>query len=279
VPEGKRLLRKGLKSLDEIGVPGQAVAASAWWINACCWFDERDIEKVEQAALEVWDPIDPMWFHFGSFIENHMIDLIGYQPVLKMLAENEATASYQIAGSRDTVSALGHVLRMLALEKVPIISLPEICERFAESREEGLDAISIVERIRRMPAIRENLPGNEKVNEKRRDLLRLSEDFEKLIENSIHREGTCSVLAIEPGPCQEALSAIRTEIEKGPGFIALLVEKEEIRPFVRRLVELEFPYFWVLSRQEVEDERDKRVAESRVIKDRLIRLPNEVLPQ
>ena len=274
VPEGKRLLKKGLEGLEEIGVPGEAVDKSAWWINACCWFDESDLEKVEQAALEVWDPIDPMWLHFGNVIRNHMIDFIGHQAVLKMLSENEATASYQIAGSPETVSALGHVLRMLAMEKVPITSLPEICERFVESHEEGLDAISIVERIRRLPAIRENLPGNDKST----PLLRLSNDFEKLIENSIHREGACSVLAIEPVPCQEALKAIRDEVEKGPDVMALLVEKEEIRPFARRLVELEFPYFWVLSRAEVEDEKDKTVAESRVIKDRFIRLPDEVVP-
>jgi tetratricopeptide (TPR) repeat protein len=275
VPERKRLLTKGLESLKEIGVPGEEVDSSAWWIQSYCWFDESDIEKVEQAALELWGPIDPMWLHFNNFIRNHMIDLIGYEAVLKMLSENEATAQYQIAGSPETVSALGHVLRMLAMEKVPITSLPEICERFVESHEGSLDTISIVERIRRMPSIRENLPGNEKST----PLLRLSDDFKKLIENSIHREGACSVLAIEPVPCQEALSAIRDEVKKGPDVMALLVEKEEIRPFVRRLVELEFPYFWVLSRPEVEDEKNKTVAESRVIKDRFIRLPNEVLPQ
>jgi tetratricopeptide (TPR) repeat protein len=274
VPEGKRLLKKGLESLQEIGVAGEEVDRSAWWINSCCWFDESDVEKVEQAALEVWAAIDPMWLHFGYLIRNHMIDLIGYQSILKMLSENASTASYQITGSPETVSALGHVMRMLAMEKVPITALPEICERFVESHEEGLDAISIVERIRRVPTIRENLQGNDKNT----PLLRLSEDFEKLIQNSIRREKACSVLAIEAAPCQEALSAIRDAVEKGPNVMALLVEKEEIRPFVRRLVELEFPYFWVLSRPEVEDEKNKSVAESRVIKDRFIRLPGEVMP-
>jgi tetratricopeptide (TPR) repeat protein len=275
LPAGERLLKTGLENLKEIGVAGKEVDSSAWWISNCCWFDEGDLEKVEQAALAVWSPIDPMWLHFNTFIGNHMIDLIGYQPVLKMLAENKATASYQIAGSPQTASALGHVLRMLAMEKVPINSLPEILERFAESREEGLDTISIVERIRRVPAIRENLLGNDKNT----PLLRLSEDFENLIENSIHRDGPSSVLAIEPGPCQEALTAIREEVEKGPQYMALLVEKEGIRPFVRRLVELEFPYFWVLSRPEVEDEKDKTVAEGRIIKDRIIRLPSEGVQQ
>lgn len=271
VPEGKRLLKHDIDKLNEIGIPGTKVDRLAWWIQEYCWIDETDVEKVEQAALSVWAPLDPMWLHFNNFIRNHMSDLIGYEQVLKKLIENETTASYQLAASPDTVSTLEHVLRMLAMEKVPLTSLPEICERFAECREEGMDSILIVERIRRMPSLRGKLPGNEVSI----PLLRLSTEFEKLMEKSISRVGNCSILAIEPVQCQEALSAIREEVQKGPASMALLVENEEIRPFVRRLVELEFPYFWVLSRPEVADEKDDTVLESRLIKDRFVRLPDE----
>jgi tetratricopeptide (TPR) repeat protein len=266
---GKRLTKNPVTSLEDIGVEGEAPVE--WWLSGYSWFDEKDLVKVEQAFLPVGGPLEAMWLHFDTFLRNHMLDLIGYQPVLKMLTQNKSPAAYQLAGSPTTVSALSHVLRMLAMEKVPLTSMQEICDRFAEDYEEGLGPIAIVERIRQLPSIRPQLQGNN------RDvlLLPLSEAFEKLIQDSIHREGNSEVLAIDPLLCQEALASIREEVAKGPAFIALLVEKAEIRPHLRRLVELEFPYFWVLSRPEVEDEKDKSLAENRILKNRVLRLPNE----
>jgi tetratricopeptide (TPR) repeat protein len=271
VPQGKRLAKKPA-SLADIGVPCEK-PENAWWLSDYCWFDEKDLVKVEQAALDIWSQIAPMWLHFGNFVRNHIIDFIVYQRVLKMLTENEASGAYQLAGSPVTVSALTHILRMLASERVPMTSLPEICERFAEFHEEGLDPIEIVERIRLIPSIRSQLPGNGPDI----SLLKLSNGFEKLMEDSIHREGNCSLLAMEPTICQEGLSAIRDEVTQGPSFMAILVENPRIRPFMRRLVELEFPNLFVLSRPEVEDEKDKTVVENRILKNRAIRLPDETV--
>lgn len=264
VPNGKRLTKNPVRSLEEIGVHGEEPVE--WWWRGYSWFDEKDLVKVEQAALGVAGPLESMWLHFDNFLSNHMLDLIGYQPVLKMLTQNKSPTAYQLAGSATTVSALSHVLRMLAMEKVPLTSMQEILDRFAEDYEEGLGPIAIVERIRQLPAIRPHLPGNTP----NVHLLRVSEAFEKVIQDSIHRDGNSEVFAIDPALCQDALAYIREEVAKGPDFIALLVEKEEIRPHLRRLVELEFPFFWVLSRPEVEDEKDKSLAENRILKDRLL---------
>lgn len=276
VPERKRLLRQGLDSLLEIGVAGEKVDPAFWWISGLCWFSQEDLAKVEQAGVGVWDWLDPLWLHFGNFIRRHMIDLIDHESLWRTLQASKGTITSRIAESPEMVSGLVHVLRMLAMERVPIVAMPEVCERFAELHAEAVDPILMVERLRQLPAIREKLPGNEKLSANPEvPLIQLSEEFEKLVEKSIHREGAGSVLAMEPGLCQEALRAIRDEVQKGPDMMALLVNNGEIRPFVRRLVELEFPYFWVLSRPEVQGEGDDSVVAKRIIADRVVRLSTE----
>lgn len=273
VPEGKRLIIDTVESLERIGVQGENVDEKAWWIGRCCWFDEENLMKIEQAGLKFEEPLLPMWNHFRfQFLDFNMVNFISYESIRKFLEENKETAVYRIAESPDMVRALVNVFRMLAQERVPITDLSAVCDCFAESYEEDVDPISTLDRIRLIPVIRKKLPGNEETT----SLLQLSEEFEKLVETCIYREGARSVLAMEPEPCQEALTAIREEVNKGPeDIMALLVRNAGIRHFVRRLVELEFPYLWVLSRPEVQGDEDDVVVEKRIIKDRFIRLPTE----
>src|SRR5262249_22972405 len=72
--------------------------------------------------------------------------------------------------------------------------------------------------------------------------------------------GSHAVLAMEPARCQTALSAIRNGAS-GDGEASILVDDPQLRPFVRRLVELEFPNLAVLSRPELQPGLDAATGE------------------
>jgi type III secretion protein V len=64
------------------------------------------------------------------------------------------------------------------------------------------------------------------------------------------------VLALEPEPTQEALTAVRNEVANLPPTAqnpVIFCEDWRVRPFVRKLVELEFPHLQVVSRRESTD--------------------------
>ena len=86
--------------------------------------------------------------------------------------------------------------------------------------------------------------------------------FEEKINGSIQVVDSESYLALEPEDTQRCLKLVREKINSRPDLkpVALLVENGAIRRFVRRLVELEFPYLFVLSREELLSVVEDRVA-------------------
>jgi flagellar biosynthesis component FlhA len=97
-----------------------------------------------------------------------------------------------------------------------------------------------------LPAVRERLHGNEGAHV----LFEVGTELQMLIESSLLRSDATPTLAMDPSSCQEALTAVRNEIsDHGPA--ALVVDPPTVRPFVRLLVELEFPDLAVLSRAEL----------------------------
>jgi flagellar biosynthesis component FlhA len=83
---------------------------------------------------------------------------------------------------------------------------------------------------------------------------RLAQDYVALIRENIQRDGDAAVLALEPEVTQEALTAVRNEINRLSSRSAkpvILVDDWKIRPFVRALIEPEFPQVRVVAEREV----------------------------
>jgi len=147
------------------------------------------------------------------------------------------------------LSILVAVLKNLLEEFAPIIPFGDIIETFIQLRAQGAERLDLLRAVRRLPEVRPGLPGNHEAGY----LYSLGARFEEKIAGSIRVVGLESFLAMEPEETQRALSLIREMINRRPDVknVALLTSNPTIRRFVRRLVELEFPYFFVLSREEL----------------------------
>ncbi|MCI0664789.1 MAG: hypothetical protein L0220_27315, partial [Acidobacteria bacterium] len=79
-------------------------------------------------------------------------------------------------------------------------------------------------------------------------------DYLELIGRSLIFQGDAALLAIEPELTQEALSAVRKVVnDQLPASTrpVILIEDWRLRPFIRKLVELEFPLLKVVAQREV----------------------------
>jgi type III secretion protein V len=81
----------------------------------------------------------------------------------------------------------------------------------------------------------------------------LAPEIEDMIRSSIEHHPQGSFLALEPEVAQEMLAAIRHEINQLPAGARqpIILTTQEIRRFVRKLIELEFFEVAVLSFQEL----------------------------
>ena len=84
----------------------------------------------------------------------------------------------------------------------------------------------------------------------------LDPEIEDVIRGAIRRTSTGTYLSLDPNIAHDILEAIRREIEPLPATAQkpIIITDAEVRRFVRKMVELEFPELTVLSYQELAPE-------------------------
>jgi tetratricopeptide (TPR) repeat protein len=215
--------------------------------SECAWIDESNWTKVKAAGLLVWTPAEYLVLHLSAVIRFNAAELFDLQMLASLLRSGAEEYYARIASAPGGLSRFGSVLRALLSEQVPIKELSLICERYLESPE--MATYELAEQVRCLDAVRALIPGNSPET----PIYRLGESLVELITSGIRRDGEAAVLALEPEPTQDALTAVREEVSRLAPTAAnpvLFVEDWQIRPFVRKLVELEFPHLAVLSRRE-----------------------------
>jgi type III secretion protein V len=139
---------------------------------------------------------------------------------------------------------LCRLLRRLLRERTPIVRWPEILQAL---RRTGLPDDDVDAEVRAVRlALKSSLPGNEPGAER----VTLPYEVERTIGAALPRSGRTVWLALPPETTQQVLGIIRSLVR--PGVRQVLVAADPgVRPFVRRVVELEFPDVMVMASEEI----------------------------
>lgn len=233
-------------SLAELGVVG-VEATDPLSRRDGAWVDERDARELGEQGHETVKPLAFLMRGIEAALCKNLADLTGHQEVIGLLeAEGNPATTELIRRSPHVVSALTRVCKALLAEKVPISPFGPLIAAFKELHDAGGAEAEIVERVRSLPQWRERLPGKDG----RHELLGLGERLEAWLKRSLYEDGGRRVLAATPEACQAALSAVREAAGTGPS--ALVSRDPTLRPFVRRLVELESADIPVLAAAELD---------------------------
>lgn len=147
---------------------------------------------------------------------------------------------------------LTQVLQRLVKEEIHIGDLAPILEALAGHEGELHDTALLAERARH--ALRGQITAKFLRGRDSLPVFLLDPEIQDAFSNAIQRTAAGSYLALEPQFTQDVLAAVRGQVgslgARADG-VPILVEAVEIRAYVRRLVELEFPQLHVLSRQDL----------------------------
>ena len=201
-------------------------------------------EAAAAAGFTLWEVLDYPFQHLAAVLRSNMVSLVGHQEVVELMNHRHLDTAPLLHSNQ--LTALTGVIRGLLAEQVPVTEMKLIYDAFLAQSATGRSAVQIVEDIRSLPEIREQLPGN---NEHYR-FFSLSAALEEAISKSIVNDGNKTIMALLPELCQEILSAVRYEAS-GQRNIALVTADKNTRPHLRELVCLEFPFMAVLSREEL----------------------------
>ena len=244
----KRFFAGSPDELAELHVEDADTAFDPVTGDAGAWVAKKDWETLNSND-RLWTVTRYLMRQIEALVRRNAVPLLGHQEVVSLLQAHANPISGQIAASRPALDALTNVCKGLLAERVPIRPFEQLCTTFKELHDQGVRPRDIVERVRLMPQFRENLPGREQ-----HSYLRTGERFEDEIRRSLYRQGDRVVLAMTPARCQAALAAVRNGTDGVEEHaLTLVVADQTLRPFVRKLVELELSDMAVLSVAETRD--------------------------
>ncbi|MBI2567980.1 MAG: type III secretion system export apparatus subunit SctV [Candidatus Schekmanbacteria bacterium] len=257
VPDGKILVREAAENLRNLHIQAMTTRNPSDGTPAA-WVDSERIPIIEQAGLMYWQPPGVMLLHLSGVLRHYAAEFLGIQEVQSMLDEMEKTYPALVKAVVPkiiTVIKLTEILQRLVEEDISIRDLRRILEALAEWGQVEKDTVMLTEYVRSEMKryISFKAAGGGTVLY----VYLLDPQIEDMVKNSLRHTASGSYVALEPELTQELFRAMRrqlgTEIHTAQ-IPPVILTAIDIRPYFRRLIELEFPRLSVLSYQELTEE-------------------------
>ena len=252
-------IARGSVHIDMVYCPASAQALSAAGISledlveaedpstgkTGCWVSAEHREAIESTRIAEWcNDTGFMLSHLEEVFHQNLSWCLGLQEVVELLTNESKRATG--AASIETILVdvpsrlrCARVLRALVREGVPITELKGILEAM---QDRGLS--NIPETVRAVGLkLRRHLPRNDTALQQ----IEIPEQWEG---RQTQQEGTI-VFTASPFVALQLLSQVRKWMESRDRNAVLITRSAVLRPFLRRLVECEFPYVAVLSQDEI----------------------------
>ncbi len=240
------------ENLEVFGITGEDVRNPAD-LRPGCWIPAEQRELAEIAGLKVWNPSEVITLHLSRVMRRYAHEFVGIQETQAYLdfASRGMPKLVEEVTKIVSIAQVNDVLQRLVQEGISIRDIKSILEALSEWGRIEKDPTQLTEYVRssmrryisfRYAGIRETLFVN-----------MLDPEIEDVIRGAIRRTSTGTYLSLDPNIAHDILEAIRREVESLPPTAQkpIIITDAEVRRFVRKMVELEFPELTVLSYQEL----------------------------
>ncbi|MGH7249950.1 MAG: FHIPEP family type III secretion protein, partial [Minisyncoccia bacterium] len=187
------------------------------------------------------------------FYRHHAADFIGIQEMRAILEFIEKSFPDLVKEVTRLVplQKLTEIFRRLAQEQISIKDLRTILEGLSEWAQTEKDTVLLTEYVR--SSLKRYISYKYSQGQSILAVYLLDPEIEDLVRGAIKQTSAGSYLALDPDSVQMILNAMRATISPTPmgGQPPILLTLADVRRFVRKLIESEFPNMPVLSYQEI----------------------------
>jgi type III secretion protein V len=244
------------ENIKVFGLDGEDVRNPAD-LRPGAWIPAGQSALAELAGLKIWQPEEVITLHLSRVMKRYAHEFVGIQETqayLDFAARGLPKLVEEVVPKTLSVAQINDVLQRLVQEGISIRDIKSILEALSEWGRVEKDATQLTEYVRgamrryisfRYAGVRETL-----------FVYMLDPEIEDVIRGAIRRTSTGTYLSLDPNIAHDILEAIRREIETLPPTAQkpVIITDTEVRRFVRKMVELEFPELTVLSYQELASE-------------------------
>lgn len=220
------------------------------------WVDVKYKPVLDKAGIKYWETLDVIILHLSYFYRQYASEFIGIQEVRAILEFVEKSFPDLIKEVTRLVplQKLTEIFKRLVQEQISIKDLRTILEALSEWAQTEKDTVLLTEYVR--SSLKRFISYKYSKGQSVLSVYLLDPEIEDMVRGAIKQTSAGSYLALDPDSVQLILQAIRNTIAPAPpsGQEPLILTAIDVRRFVRKLIEGEFPDIPVISYQEVVSE-------------------------
>lgn len=217
------------------------------------WVDSKYQEILQKAGMKFWKPLEVLILHLSYFYRQHASEFIGIQEIRGIVEFIEKSFPDLVKEVTRLVplQKLTEIFRRLVQEQVSIKDLRTILEALSEWAQSEKDTVLLTEYVR--TSLKRYISYKYSLGQTILSVYLLDPEIEDMVRGAIKQTSAGSYLALDPDSTQLILHAMRSVIVPTPvgGQPPVLITTMDVRRFVRKLIEGEYPDMSVISYQEV----------------------------
>lgn len=217
------------------------------------WVSTDALTILEKAAIKYWSPLEVIILHLSYFFHRNSQEFLGIQEVRSMIEFMERSFPDLVKEVTRLIplQKLTEIFKRLVQEQISIKDLRTILESLSEWAQTEKDTVLLTEYVR--SSLKLYISFKFSQGQSAISVYLLDPEIEEMIRGAIKQTSAGSYLALDPDSVNLILKSMRMTITPTPpgGQPPVLLTAIDVRRYVRKLIETEFPDIAAISYQEV----------------------------
>ncbi|WP_035391991.1 type III secretion system export apparatus subunit SctV [Chlamydia ibidis] len=217
------------------------------------WVSDDAKTILEKAAIKYWTPLEVIILHLSYFFHRNSQEFLGIQEVRSMIEFMERSFPDLVKEVTRLIplQKLTEIFKRLVQEQISIKDLRTILESLSEWAQTEKDTVLLTEYVR--SSLKLYISFKFSQGQSAISVYLLDPEIEEMIRGAIKQTSAGSYLALDPDSVNLILKSMRNTITPTPpgGQPPVLLTAIDVRRYVRKLIETEFPDIAVISYQEI----------------------------
>jgi type III secretion protein V len=218
------------------------------------WVQLKFLPLVERAGMQIMTPSSILTYHLAHVLKKHASEFVGIQEtmyLMNQMQENFAELVREATRMLPLIT-ITDVLQRLVTEQISIRDMRTILEALVEWGQREKDPIILTEHMRSALSryITHKFSGGQNII----PAYLISKEIEDAVRGAVRQTSGASYLALAPDVHRQILAAVKNTVGSigRHSLPPVLLAPMDIRRFMRKIVERDFPDLPVLSYQELE---------------------------
>src|SRR5262249_4854725 len=218
------------------------------------WVQMKHLPLVERAGMQIMTPSSMLTYHLAHVLKSHASEFIGIQESMYLMSQMQENFAELVREATRVlpIITITDVLQRLVMEQISIRDMRTILEALVEWGQREKDPIILAEHMRGAMSryITHKFSGGQNII----PAYLISKEIEDAVRGAVRQTSGASYLALSPDLHRQLITAMKNVISGvAPHSLPpVILAPMDIRRFMRKLIERDFPDLAVLSYQELD---------------------------